>query len=455
MITTLFNSQVQFFNSGATLSLAFRVQALKKLYKALKRNENLLNEAIFSDFGKSAFENYSTELSTVYSEINEALYNLSFWAAKRKVKTNLANFPGSSYIFRDPFGTALIIGAWNYPYQLTLGPLVPAIAAGNTVFLKPSELSPSCSAVLKKILSEVFDEKHVVVIEGDAGVTSTLLNQPFDKFFFTGSPRVGKIVMKAASEHLASVTLELGGKSPCIVTADANLAMAAKRIVWGKFLNAGQTCIAPDYVIVEKRVEQQLLTLIKQQILKVFGDDASASEAYVRIINQRHFDRICGLIDSSKVFTGGKADAQKLNIEPTVMRDVKLSDAVMQEEIFGPVLPVLSVENRDEVFDLIRNHRNPLALYLFTSSRKYRKQILQRVPFGGGAVNDTVMHFVNPNLPFGGVGYSGMGSYHGKYGFDCFSREKGVVYKATWFEPFMKYPPYNSFKKWLLKFVVE
>jgi aldehyde dehydrogenase (NAD+) len=294
-----------------------------------------------------------------------------------------------------------------------------------------------------------------VVFEGDAGVTSTLLNQPFDKFFFTGSPRVGKIVMKAAAEHLASVTLELGGKSPCIVTADANLSMAAKRIVWGKFLNAGQTCIAPDYVIVEKRVEQQLLTLIKQQILKVFGDDASASEAYVRIINQRQFDRICGLIDPSKVFTGGKADAQKLYIEPTVMRDVKLSDAVMQEEIFGPVLPVLSVENRDEVFDLIRNHRNPLALYLFTSSRKYRKQILQRVPFGGGAVNDTVMHFVNSNLPFGGVGYSGMGSYHGKYGFDCFSREKGVVYKATWFEPFMKYPPYNSFKKWLLKFVVE
>lgn len=455
MINKQFQKQVDYFRSGATLPVSFRERALRKLLKALKNNEKLLDEAIYSDFGKSAYENYSTELSTVYAEIKAALLDLPYWAARQKVRTNLANFPGSSHIYHDPYGVCLIIGAWNYPYQLTLGPLVPAIAAGNTVVLKPSELSPASSGALRKVLSDAFPEEYVLVVEGDAAVTGEWLEQPFDKYFFTGSPRVGRIVMKAAAEHLASVTLELGGKSPCIVTADANLEMAATRIVWGKFLNAGQTCIAPDYLLVEKAVEEKLLFLMKKRIEKVFGLNAFESEAYVRIINQRHFDRLSSLIMPDKVFSGGGTDAEKLFIQPTILRDVSFSDAVMQEEIFGPLLPVIAVKDRSEVFDLIQNHRNPLALYLFTSSRMFKREVIRRIPFGGGAVNDTIMHFVNPNLPFGGVGSSGMGSYHGKFGFQCFSREKGVIQKATWFEPLMKYPPFTPLKRWLLKIAVE
>jgi len=455
MIDTQFQKQRDFFRTGTTLSIDYREKALRRLLKALRNNQSLLDEAIYSDFGKSAYENYSTELSTVYAEIKEALVNLSEWARPHKVKTNLANFAGKSYIHHDPFGVCLIIGAWNYPYQLTLGPLVPAIAAGNTVVLKPSELSPASSSALKKILSEVFPEEYLLVVEGDAQVTSAWLQQPFDKIFFTGSPRVGRIVMKAAAEHLASVTLELGGKSPCIVTADANLPMAARRIVWGKFLNAGQTCIAPDYVLVEKSVEGKLLNLMKRQIEAIYGPDPSVSEGYVRIINRHHFDRLMALVEPAKVFAGGSSDAGKLYIEPTLLCDVTFGDNVMQEEIFGPLLPVIAISRREDVFDLIEQHRNPLALYLFTSIRKFRREVVRRIPFGGGAVNDTVMHFANPNLPFGGVGNSGMGSYHGKFGFNCFSREKGVLHKALWFEPMMKYPPFTKLKKWLLKMAVE
>lgn len=455
MITNQFQKQRDFFNTGATRPFKFRINALRKLYKALKSNQKLLDEAIFTDFGKSAYENYSTELATVYAEINEALVNLPDWASRKRVSTNLANFPGSSYIHHDPYGVCLIIGAWNYPYQLTLGPLVPAIAAGNTIVLKPSEISPASSAVLKKVLSEAFEEEYLLVSEGDVAVTTEWLRQPFDKIFFTGSPRVGKIVMKAAAAHLSSVTLELGGKSPCIVAADANLKMAARRIVWGKFLNAGQTCIAPDYVLVEKQVEEQLLAELKHQITAVYGPDPSESEAFVKIINRSHFDRLVSLIDQKKVYTGGAADAEKRYIAPTVLRDVSFGDAVMQEEIFGPLLPVISFQHRDQVPAMIEHHRNPLALYLFTSSRRFKRVITERVAFGGGAVNDTIMHFANPHLPFGGVGSSGMGSYHGKFGFQCFSREKGVIHKAMWFEPPMKYPPFTSLKKWLLKLAVE
>lgn len=455
MISSQFQKQRAFFDTGATLDVRFRISALRKLYKALKSNQKKLDEAIFTDFGKSAYENYSTELSTVYAEINEALVNLPDWASRKRVSTNLANFPGTSYIHHDPYGVCLIIGAWNYPFQLTLGPLVPAIAAGNTIVLKPSEISAASSAVLKKVLSEVFDEAYLLVSEGDASVTTNWLHQPFDKIFFTGSPRVGKIVMKAAAEHLSSVTLELGGKSPCIVAADADLKMAARRIVWGKFLNAGQTCIAPDYVLVEQRVEERLLVEMKHQIAAIYGSDPSASEAFVRIINRNHFDRLVALIDPKKVYAGGDVNVDKLYIAPTVMRDVSFDDAVMQEEVFGPILPVISFYNRDHVPTMIQQHRNPLALYLFTSSRRFKRVITDRVAFGGGAINDTIMHFANPNLPFGGVGYSGMGSYHGKFGFQCFSREKGVIHKALWFEPPMKYPPFTALKKWLLKLAVE
>lgn len=454
MIAEKFKQQRAFFQSGATLDTRFREKALKKLLRVLKANESLLDEAIFQDFGKSAYENYSTELATVYAEIKEAICNLGEWSSPQKVPVNLTNFPGKGYIHHDPFGVCLIIGAWNYPYQLTLGPLVPAMAAGNTVVLKPSELSPASSAALRKILSEAFAEEYLMVSEGDADVTTQWLAQPFDKIFFTGSPRVGKIVMKAAAEHLASVTLELGGKSPCIVTSCANLKMTARRIVWGKFLNAGQTCIAPDYVLVEQSAAQKLLDEMKRQVHLIYGDDPSRSEGFVRIINRRHFDRLAALVDAEKVFEGGVMDAERLYIAPTILANVLPDDPIMQEEIFGPLLPVITFTNREEVFPIVEKHRNPLALYLFTSDKRFKKEVVRRIPFGGGCVNDTLMHFTNPNLPFGGVGSSGTGSYHGVFGFRCFSREKGVLHKGLWFEPFVKYPPFTGFKKWLMRLMM-
>ena len=451
----LVNSQLEYFNTNITKDVNFRIEMLKKLLNILKSNENLLDEAIYKDFKKSSFENYTTELSLVYHDINEAISHLKGWSKRISVPTNLANLPGKSYIIPEPLGVTLTIGAWNYPYQLSLAPVVPALAAGNTAIIKPSELSLNTSNVMAKLINENFDSNYLHVVEGGVEETSGLLKQKFDKIFYTGGSTVGKIIMKAAAEHLTPVTLELGGKSPTFVFNDANIKITAKRLVWAKFLNGGQTCIAPDYILAEKGVKEKLISEIKNQILEIHGEDPQQSEAFVRIINPRHYKRIIQLIDDSKVVIGGSTDESDLYISPTVMDNVSFEDAVMQEEIFGPVLPIIEFDNLDWAIKMIKERPKPLALYVFTSSNRNRDKIFHEVSFGGGAVNDAVMHLANPNLPFGGVGNSGMGNYHGKAGFDSFSHYKSILDKSTLIEPPIKYPPYSDWKKKLLKSLVE
>ena len=451
----LVNSQLEYFNTNITKYVKFRISMLKKLLNILKTNESLMDEAIYKDFKKSSFENYTTELSLIYHDINEAISNLKGWSKRISVPTNMANLPGKSYIIPEPLGVTLTIGAWNYPYQLSLAPVIPALAAGNTAIIKPSELSLNTSNVMAKLINDNFDPNYLHVVEGGVEETSELLKQKFDKIFYTGSSVVGKIIMKAAAEHLTPVTLELGGKSPSFVFNDANIKITAKRLVWAKFLNGGQTCIAPDYILAEKGVKEKLISEIKKQIIEIHGDNPQQSEAFVRIINPRHYKRLMQLIDKSKIVIGGETDESDLYIAPTVMDNVSFDDAVMQEEIFGPILPIIEFDNLDWAIKKIKERPKPLSLYIFTSSNKNRDKIFHEVSFGGGAVNDAVMHLANPNLPFGGVGNSGMGSYHGKVGFDTFSHYKSVLDKSTLIEPLIKYPPYTDWKRKLLKPLIE
>jgi aldehyde dehydrogenase (NAD+) len=451
----LVKSQLDYFNTNVTKDVDFRVAMLKKLLNIMKSNEGLLDEAIYKDFKKSSFENYATELSIVYHDINEAISKLKGWSKRISVATNMANLPASSYIIPEPLGVTLTIGAWNYPYQLTLAPLVPALAAGNTAIIKPSELALNTSNIMAKLINENFDAEYLHVVEGGVEETTELLKQKFDKIFYTGGSVVGKIIMKAAAEHLTPVTLELGGKSPTFVFKDANLKITAKRLVWAKFLNGGQTCIAPDYILAEKGVKEKLIAEIKNQISEIHGHDPQQSEAFVRIINPRHYKRIMQLIDEKKVVIGGETDESDLYISPTVMDNVSFDDAVMQEEIFGPVLPIIEFDDLDWAIKMIKERPKPLALYVFSSSDKTRDKIFFEVSFGGGAVNDAVMHLTNPKLPFGGVGHSGMGSYHGKAGFDAFSHYKSILDKSTLIEPPIKYPPYSDWKRKVLRPLVE
>lgn len=451
MYSEVIKKQQAFFNSNTTKSLNFRKSQLKKILHILKTNEKALNEAIYKDFKKSAFDNYATELSIVYAEIKHSIKKLDHWAAKLHVGTNLANIPGKSYIIYEPLGTSLIIGAWNYPYLLSLHPAVSAIAAGNTVIIKPSELAMNTSQVMAKLINENFNQNYFHVIEGGVPETTALLKEKFDKIFYTGSPTVGKIIMKAAAENLTPVTLELGGKSPAIITSSASIKMTAKRLVWGKFINGGQTCVAPDYLMVDKTVKPKLIEEIKKQIEKIYGSDPQRSEAFPRIINPRHFERLTKLIDNEKVILGGQTDKEDLYIAPTLMDHVNWEDAVMKEEIFGPILPILEYADLDDAISQIKTQPKPLALYLFTGSAKVKKKIFYEISFGGGALNETIMHLANPNLPFGGVGNSGMGNYHGEYGFHAFSHKKSIIEKTNWFEPFVKYPPYSKLKLNILK----
>lgn len=447
----LIQSQKDFFNSNVTKEIAFRKQQLKKLFNLLKSNESALNEAIYADFKKSAFENYATELSIIYAELKHSIKKVKFWSKKKYVGTNLANIPGTSYIIPEPLGKSLIIGAWNYPYLLSLHPTISSIAAGNTVIIKPSELAMNTSHIMAKIINDNFPAHFLHVVEGGVEETTELLKNPFDKIFYTGSSQVGKIIMKAAAEHLTPVTLELGGKSPAIVTDSAAIKMAAKRLVWGKFLNSGQTCVAPDYIIVDKLIKVELIEELKKQIKKIHGKDPQKSEALVRIINPRHFKRLNNLMIAKKIIYGGQTDEKDLYISPTIMDNVSWDDAVMKEEIFGPILPILEYHHLEDAIKQIKDHPKPLALYIFTSNNKIRDKVFKEISFGGGAVNESIMQLANPNLPFGGVGNSGMGHYHGEYGFKCFSHEKSIIQKPNWFEPFVKYTPYNSFKLNILK----
>lgn len=441
-------AQRQFFNTQATKDIKFRRAQLEKLERILKENMSALDAAIFADFKKSAFENYISEFALLFHDIKEARSKLERWSHKKRVSTNFANFPSSSFIIPEPLGVCLVIGAWNYPYQLSLAPAIAAISAGNTVVLKPSELPSQTSALMARLINDNFDSGFFKVVEGGIPETTALLEQKFDKIFFTGSTKVGKIVYKAAADNLTPVTLELGGKSPAFVMKDANLKMAAKRLIWAKYLNAGQTCIAPDYVLVEEEVKSTFLEYCKAEILK--ADYAFKNGNYLQIINDDNFDRLTKLINASKIYHGGKTDKANLFMEPTILKDVNFDDACMQEEIFGPILPFISFNKLDDVVAKVSSLPKPLSCYIFTSSSKTQKRLLHDLPFGGGAVNDAVMHITNPHLPFGGVGHSGIGNYHGEAGFKAFSHYKSVMVKPTWLELPLKYSPYSKTKlKWL------
>lgn len=454
--------QKRFAYNGKSKSLEFRKSQLKLLKRVLRENEAELYRAIFVDVKKSKFETYLTEISIVYHEIDYAFKNLEKWSRPIKAKTDISNFPAKSVIVSEPFGTTLIIGAWNYPYQLVLAPAVAALAAGNTAILKPSELPSHTSAILKKIINENFDPSYLHVIEGGVDVTTELLSYSYGKICFTGSTTVGKIIARAAAETLTPTLLELGGKSPCIVLPDVDLKVAAKRIAWGKFLNAGQTCIAPDYLLVHASIYEEFIQELKHQTNLIVGQNPSnlivgqnplQSESYTRIINERNVQRIKKLIDPKKVFSGGKVIESENYIEPTILRDVKWDDPCMKEEIFGPIFPVISFENLDSAIASIKEREKPLALYLFTNNKTLQSKVLDEVSFGGGAINDVVMHFTNNHLPFGGVGGSGMGHYHGEHGFRTFSHQKSVLKKLLWIEPPFKYAPYSEKKFNLLRLI--
>ncbi len=448
----LVQKQRNYFGAHKTKDLNFRLQQLKKLELLLKSNEKSIYKAIYQDFKKSEFDTFVTELALLYHDIKDAKKNLYKWSRKKRVSTNMLNFPAKSYIITEPLGVCLVIGAWNYPYQLTLAPVIAAIAAGNTVIIKPSELSSGTSAVMAKLINENFDPEYLKVIEGGVPETTALLEQKFDKIFFTGSTQVGKIVYQAAAKNLTPVTLELGGKSPAFVTKECNLKMTVKRLVWAKFLNAGQTCIAPDYVLVHSSIEKEFLKLVKTEIEE---ENLSIENGnFTQIINERNLDRLSQMIDSEKVFLGGKINSTDKLIEPTVLQGVSFSDKVMQEEIFGPILPVISYDNLEEAIQQVNDLPKPLSCYVFTKNKDQKNKILKEISFGGGAVNDAVMHIANSKLPFGGVGNSGIGSYHGKSGFRAFSHYKSILEKSTLMELSLKYYPHSNSKlNWIKRFM--
>ena len=446
----ILTEQRELFNSQKTKSVNYRKIYLEKLKEVIIKNENLLYEAIDKDFGKSKFDTFTTEISFVLKDIDYYLNNLNSLSKPKSVRTNLANQLGSSKIYPEPLGCTLVIGAWNYPYQLSLSPVVAAIAAGNTCILKPSEVAENSMKAMAKIINENFPKEYLYVAEGGVEEITEILKLKFDKIFFTGSTKVGQIVYEAAAKHLTPVVLELGGKSPAIVTSSANFEVAAKRIVWGKFLNAGQTCVAPDYILVDEKVKDSFLDSLKSYIQKF--NYQSNSEQYTRIINEKNFDRLVNLIDQEKVFFGGNSDSSKKFIEPTILQNVTWEDAVMKEEIFGPILPVLTFTNFNEALLKIAEHEKPLAAYLFTSDSEEKENFTSKISFGGGCINDVVMHLSNDYLPFGGVGNSGIGNYHGKFGFEAFSHQKAILDRATWGEPDLKYPPYTEKKlNWIKK----
>ncbi len=453
-IEVLFEKQQQFFQNNATKSVAFRISQLKKVRDILKNNEQRLFEAIYADFGKSAFETYITELGIMYEEINSLIKHLPYWSKRKRVWTGLANFPAKSYILQEPLGVTLVIGAWNYPYQLSILPALTAMAAGNTVIIKPSEMPSRTSEIMAELINSNFDQHYIHVVQGGVEVTTELLELPFDKIFFTGSTHVGRIVYQAAAKHLTPVTLELGGKSPTFVLKDADVTMTAKRIIWAKFLNAGQTCVAPDYVLVHRGIEPQLLDALRSETSNMYNFKDGIPENYLQIINERNFDRLKELIDEEKCIYGGSHDRTRRFIEPTILHNVQFTDKIMEDEIFGPILPVLSFEDLDEAIKRVKDRPKPLSCYIYGKDKKMIDKILHEVSFGGGCINDSIMHLSNSRLPFGGVGHSGMGSYHGKAGFDSFSHHKSILEKPFWFEAPIKYAPYTSWKKKLVKWLL-
>lgn len=444
--------QKAFFKTQQTKNIRFRKMYLEKLRDVILQNENLLYEAIYKDFGKSKFDTFTTEISFILNDIKYYLKNLKSLSKPKKVRTNLVNQIGKSRIHSEPLGNILVIGAWNYPYQLSLSPIVAALAAGNCCILKPSEIAEHTMKAIVKIINDNFPPEYLYAYEGGIAETTELLKLKFDKIFFTGSTKVGNIVYKAAAENLTPVVLELGGKSPAIITKDANLEVAAKRIIWGKFLNAGQTCVAPDYLLVEESVQEQFLEMLRKNIQQFKYEPES--EHYTKIINKKNFERLIKLVNHEKIYFGGEYDEEKLYIEPTILTNINWKDDVMQEEIFGPILPVISFTNFNLILNEIIGLEKPLAAYLFTNNAEEKESFTNKLSFGGGCINDVMMHLGNENLPFGGVGNSGIGNYHGKFGFETFSHQKAVLQRATWGEPDIKYPPYSEKKLgWIKKFM--
>lgn len=450
----LLDSQRQFFASGITRSIDFRIESLKKLQAAVLRNEKEIFEALRSDLGKSEFESYGSEIGIVLDEIRTAIWNVRSWSRPKRVRTSLAIFPAKSFIMYEPFGSVLIIAPWNYPFQLMLVPLIGAIAAGNCAVLKPSEIAPKTSSLIRKIISEIFPEEFIAVREGTAEVSKKLLNESFDYIFFTGGTTVAKSVMQAAARRLTPVTLELGGKSPAIVDKNCDVRSAAKRIVWGKFFNAGQTCVAPDYVLVHQSVKKELINNMVETLKSFYGSDASQSPDYGRIIDNRHFDRLRKFLKRGEIVAGGKSSKKERYIEPTIIDEVLWNHPIMKEEIFGPILPILSFDDLTTVIEAIRERPKPLALYVFTKRTDTADFVMNSLQFGGGCINDTVSHFANSRLPFGGIGESGVGQYHGKHTFLLFSHKKSIVKKPTWLDIPIRYPPYKG-KLSLVKLILR
>lgn len=443
-IERLTEAQRQFFNTGATLPVAFRKQALVRLRQTILQYQEEIIEALQADLCKSPYESFMCEIGLVLQELRFMLKHIQKFARDQKVRTSLTNFASASFIRPSPYGTVLVMSPWNYPFLLSVEPLIDAVAAGNTVVLKPSAYAEKTAKIIQKIIQAAFAPEHAAVVLGGRAENTALLETRFDYIFFTGSKSVGKEVMTRAAAHLTPVTLELGGKSPCIVEKSANIALSARRIVFGKFLNCGQTCVAPDYILCDEAIREELIGALQFEINRQFGESALNNPAYGRIVNQKHFDRLLSLIDPEKAVIGGRSDPQSLKIEPTVLSGVDWQDDVMQDEIFGPLLPVLTYRDYDDALLLVSQRAAPLALYIFSENQPRIQQALTRCRFGGGCVNDTVAHLISAEMPFGGVGESGMGAYHGKAGFDTFTHQKSIVNKKTWVDLPLRYQPYQA-----------
>ena len=443
-INSLLERQRVYYRSGATLPVKFRVEQLKKLYATVKKYQNEINDALKSDLGKSYYEGFMCESGLVLTEISYMIKHTRKFARRKRVATPLAQFCSHSYKQPVPYGNVLIMSPWNYPFLLALEPLTDAIAAGNTAIVKPSAYSPATGRIVEKILKECFAPEYIAVVMGGRAENTALLDGKFDLVFFTGSQAVGKEVLRHTAEHLTPAVLELGGKSPCIVDATANVKLAARRIVFGKYLNCGQTCVAPDYILCERSVKDEFVKAVIAEIKRQYGEDPLKNKDYGKIINEKHFARLCGLIDEEKVIIGGNTNSDTCQIAPTVMDNVTFDDAVMGEEIFGPIMPILTFDDFDSVVDDLKTKDKPLALYLFTSDKKHIRRVTTELSYGGGCINDVIIHLATSNMGFGGVGESGMGSYHGKDGFDAFSHYKSIVDKKTWLDLPMRYQPYKS-----------
>ncbi|EKT3964148.1 aldehyde dehydrogenase [Flavobacterium psychrophilum] len=425
-------------------SISQRKDALKKLLKNIIIHEEEILEALYKDFKKPRFEGIVTETSYIISELKNTINKIDSWSKPKWVFPSLLNFPSSDYIYSEPYGKVLIISPWNYPFQLAISPLIAAVAAGNTVTLKPSELTPYTSGILSKIIRESFEVKHVVAVTGDYTIAQDLLKKRWDYIFFTGSVTVGKIVAKAAAENLTPITLELGGKNPCIVDESANLQLAAKRIIWGKILNAGQTCIAPDYILVHHKMKSKLINYLIDEIKKALGENPQESEDFARIINLKNWERQLSLIENQNIISGGQSSKNDFYLAPTLLDEPHLDSPVMKDEIFGPILPILSYQSKTDIESTISKYEKSLSLFIFSENKSFIKEVLNKYSFGGGCVNDTIIHFSNSRLPFGGVGHSGIGAYHGKLSFDTFSHKKSIVRKGNWLDLPLRYAPYKN-----------